>query len=653
MPVIRFPSFAVRGCRRFSMAIWSIFVLLAQPVSAASFVDVSPSFWAYTQIEAIHLAGITSGCGGGKFCPTSIVDRQQMAAFLVRAVEGEPATGCVSAPFADVPASHPFCKYIKRLHELGVTSGCANGQYCPSLAVDRQQAAALLVRAVEGEPTAGCVSAPFTDVPTSHPFCKYIKRLHELGVTSGCGNGKYCPGQSLSRDQMAVFLARAFISSSCPHGAALPDGCPGAPAGTPQLPHLLDVQQVTALNILPGSGYTNGTYTWAASGGGGSGATGTVTVANGALGGLAGLQYTITNQGTHYTGRPTIAVPAGAGVGSGGSIVPTVYQATPHNAATPWNMPGVDYYVGVPSGTVLKDPTSAANLPAGASVSGHFVTVTGCNVTLDGFDFTLHDTALVINVTGTGCTTTVQNSKQQAMSSSITFFPIAQLTNLGSGGAFVYRNNEYDGLAPYGVTGGSGFAVNAPICCQGNVTLEYNYFHNFDAKIIQMSGTTPSSPMVERYNLFADFGSCGDSCAHGEAEFTYSGSPGTVSFTGQFNTYILPMYTGTMNLTAPHAVLAENMTIDGVLDDHNVILAQGPQGTCANNPTYYVAAAAIYDGAQNNPNTALLANGSFTYNYIDASGTYFPWYHAALKGATIRNVTWTNNVDTGTGNPCN
>ena len=85
----------------------------------------------------------------------------------------------------------------------------------------------------------------------------------------------------------------------CPYGAALPDGCPGAPAGTPQLPQLLDVKQVTALSILPGSGYTNGTYTWTTSGGGGSGATGTITVAGGALGGSTGTSYSISNQRRH------------------------------------------------------------------------------------------------------------------------------------------------------------------------------------------------------------------------------------------------------------------------------------------------------------------------------------------------------------------
>lgn len=103
------------------------------------------------------------------------------------------------------------------------------------------------------------------------------------------------------------------VISICPYGATLPDVSFGAPTGTPQLPHLLDVQQVTALNILPGSGYTNGTYTWTSLGGGGSGATGTITVSSGALGSPNGMQYTITNQGSGYTSRPTIAVPAGAG----------------------------------------------------------------------------------------------------------------------------------------------------------------------------------------------------------------------------------------------------------------------------------------------------------------------------------------------------
>ncbi len=500
--------------------------------------------------------------------------------------------------------------------------------------------------------------AAFSTLPTVG-----LCRTGTATTVSGTGPWIWSCSSDNGGSTVGCAAIKANASAHCPYPTALPDGCLGAPAGTTQLPHLLDVQQVTALNILPGSGYTDGTYNWTASGSGGSAASGTVAVLGGALGGSTGLLYTIANQGTHYTSRPAIAVPPAAGAGIGGSITPTVYQATPHNASTPWNMPGVDYYVGIPpSVTSLKDPTINGNLPPGATLSGNTVTVTGCNVTLDSLDFTLHSTVLVINVTGANCTTTVQNSKQHAISTTVTYKSIALLQSLGSGGVFLYQNNEYDGLAPYGKTGGSGLLVDTPICCIGssgsNVTLMYNYFHNFDSKIIQLSGTLPSSSFMERYNLFANFGSCGTNgkgpCQHGEAEYTYSINPGTLSFTSQFNTYILPSYVGTPDPTAPQAVQADNMTLDGVLDDHNAILAQGPQNTCSyNNQIAYVAAAAVFDGAQNDPNAALLTNATFAYNYIDNSGTYFPWYHAATGGAKITNTTWTNNVDTGTGNSCN
>ena len=450
--------------------------------------------------------------------------------------------------------------------------------------------------------------------------------------------------------------AAITASAICSYSAVLKDGCPGAPAGTAQFPHMVDVHQVISLNILPGSGYTDGTYTWTASSGA---ATGKVTVSGGALGGPQGTSYTITNQGSGYTSRPTIAVPTGAG--TGGSITPTVYQATPHNASSPWNVAGVDYYVGIPSGTVLKDPTVSSNLPTGASFSGQTVTVTGCNVTLDSFDFTLHPTALVINVTGTNCTTTVKDSKQQAVSNTLTYYPIVDLQNLGSGGAFVYEYNEYDGLAPYGRPpfSGSGYSVNAPICCTGNVTLMYNYFHNFDSKIIQMSGTTPSSPMLERYNLFAEFGTCEFTCAHGEAEYTYGASGTTVSFTGEYNTYYLPYYYGydpatnayVNNLSAPHAVNANTMNVNGTTDDHNVVLAQGPQPgsgctTGTHNHTNYVASSGIFDGPGGG---GLLSNMTFDHNYIDATGAYFAWYSGVPSGS----ITYTNNVDTITATACN
>jgi hypothetical protein len=54
------------------------------------------------------------------------------------------------------------------------------------------------------------VDATFNDVPTSSPLFQYVEALSDSGVTSGCGNGNYCPNMPLTRGQMAVFLAKAL-----------------------------------------------------------------------------------------------------------------------------------------------------------------------------------------------------------------------------------------------------------------------------------------------------------------------------------------------------------------------------------------------------------------------------------------------------------
>jgi hypothetical protein len=52
--------------------------------------------------------------------------------------------------------------------------------------------------------------ATFSDVPASHPFFRFVEALAASGITSGCGSGNYCPDAPLTRGQMAVFLSIAL-----------------------------------------------------------------------------------------------------------------------------------------------------------------------------------------------------------------------------------------------------------------------------------------------------------------------------------------------------------------------------------------------------------------------------------------------------------
>ena len=162
-------------------------------------------------IEAIAGAGITQGCNpprNTRYCPTQPVTRGEMAAFLARALELPSAP---SAGFTDTPAS-TFADDIDRLAFAKITLGCnppANTQFCPNNPVTREQMAAFLNRALN---LPASPEGSFADDDES-VFVEDIERLHAAGITKGCNpptNDQFCPTVSVTRAEMAAFLARAL-----------------------------------------------------------------------------------------------------------------------------------------------------------------------------------------------------------------------------------------------------------------------------------------------------------------------------------------------------------------------------------------------------------------------------------------------------------
>lgn len=48
------------------------------------------------------------------------------------------------------------------------------------------------------------------DVPTSHPFFRFVEAMAASGLTGGCGPGSFCPDTPVTRGQLSVFLASAL-----------------------------------------------------------------------------------------------------------------------------------------------------------------------------------------------------------------------------------------------------------------------------------------------------------------------------------------------------------------------------------------------------------------------------------------------------------
>ena len=94
----------------------------------------------------------------------------------------------------------------------GIVAGFEDHTYRPSLPVNRGAMAVYLTRAMLGGeevPTAP-ISPSFPDVPTDYWSYQFIEYIKSQGVTAGYLDGKYHPEYVCTRDQMAVYVARAF-----------------------------------------------------------------------------------------------------------------------------------------------------------------------------------------------------------------------------------------------------------------------------------------------------------------------------------------------------------------------------------------------------------------------------------------------------------
>jgi hypothetical protein len=153
-------------------------------------------------IEWLVNAGITNGCGWGRFCPAEAVSRAQMASFIARA---DTLPSAARDYFPD-DAGIIFEPDINRVAQAAITNGCGGGMYCPATGVTREQMASFLVRAL-GLPA---TSADYFADDEASPHEDAINRLAAAGITNGCGPSVYCPSATVTREEMAAFLHRAF-----------------------------------------------------------------------------------------------------------------------------------------------------------------------------------------------------------------------------------------------------------------------------------------------------------------------------------------------------------------------------------------------------------------------------------------------------------
>jgi subtilisin len=158
--------------------------------------DFKPAIdWLYTE-------GITGGCTPTKFCPKDPVTRIQMAMFLTRTLDLPTTT----TDYFDDDDGMTGEGAVNAMRQAGLTAGCGSRRYCPTRSVTRIQMAMFLARALKLPTT----TTDYFDDDDGMTGEGSVNALRKAGLTAGCGTRRFCPSVALTREQMAALLYRSF-----------------------------------------------------------------------------------------------------------------------------------------------------------------------------------------------------------------------------------------------------------------------------------------------------------------------------------------------------------------------------------------------------------------------------------------------------------
>ncbi|HKV06918.1 MAG TPA: DUF5060 domain-containing protein [Thermoanaerobaculia bacterium] len=140
----------------------------------------------------------TSGTGAAVLTPPPPpsdlklpVSRAHLAAYLVVEIHGStyslPAAGGL---FSDVGTTHWSAPWVEQIYRDGATSGCGLSplRFCPGHSVTRAEMAVFLLRARYGKAyqPPRATGTVFTDVLATHWAAPWIEQLYREGITAGC-----------------------------------------------------------------------------------------------------------------------------------------------------------------------------------------------------------------------------------------------------------------------------------------------------------------------------------------------------------------------------------------------------------------------------------------------------------------------------------
>ncbi len=146
----------------------------------------------------------------GSFKAANKVGKGQVTVKLGTKTASIPIDVTDGAPaFKDIPADYAYFTEINFLKQRGYIKGDLDGKFNPGNTLSREHAAVILSRVFDLDTTKPGTQV-FKDVPVSHRYFNEINAIANANIVGGTGDGKFDPSGQLTRAQMAAVLVKAY-----------------------------------------------------------------------------------------------------------------------------------------------------------------------------------------------------------------------------------------------------------------------------------------------------------------------------------------------------------------------------------------------------------------------------------------------------------
>ncbi|QOX64793.1 S-layer homology domain-containing protein [Anoxybacterium hadale] len=176
--------------------------------------------WAKESVNNMGSRMVVTGVGNNSYDPGRNMTRAEFAAIMVRALGLAPDSA--ASTFSDVKASSWYSGYIKTAVSYGIIKGYDNGNFGPNDTITREQAMAMLSRAMKvtglkvnlTDQSISKLIGSYTDSTVISAYAKEsVAACLETGITAGRGNNTIAPKSFITRAEVAVMAERLLKKS--------------------------------------------------------------------------------------------------------------------------------------------------------------------------------------------------------------------------------------------------------------------------------------------------------------------------------------------------------------------------------------------------------------------------------------------------------